>query len=92
MRIDGRKNDELRNIKFTHNFTKHALGSILVVSAYLIQVIIFGQMGWLGLENAYLPEFYVVSACFTIMALWRHRANVVRLLNGTENKIGVKKN
>ena len=30
MRIDGRKNDELRNIKFTHNFTKHALGSILV--------------------------------------------------------------
>ena len=69
-----------------------SLGSILVVSAYLIQVIIFGQMGWLGLENAYLPEFYVVSACFTIMALWRHRANVVRLLNGTENKIGVKKN
>ena len=30
MRIDGRKNDELRNIKFTHNFTKHALGSVLV--------------------------------------------------------------
>ena len=30
MRIDGRKNDELRQIKFTHNFTKHALGSVLV--------------------------------------------------------------
>lgn len=30
MRIDGRKNKELRPIKFTHNFTKHALGSILV--------------------------------------------------------------
>lgn len=30
MRIDGRQNDELRNIKFTHNFTKHALGSVLV--------------------------------------------------------------
>lgn len=30
MRIDGRKNDELRPIKFTHNFTKHALGSVLV--------------------------------------------------------------
>ena len=30
MRPDNRKNDELRPIKFTHNFTKHALGSILV--------------------------------------------------------------
>ncbi len=30
MRSDGRKNDELREIKFTHNFTKHALGSVLV--------------------------------------------------------------
>lgn len=29
MRIDGRKNDELRKIKFTHGFTKHALGSVL---------------------------------------------------------------
>ena len=30
MRIDNRKNDELRLIKFTHDFTKHALGSVLV--------------------------------------------------------------
>lgn len=30
MRIDNRKNDELRPIKFTHNYTKHALGSVLV--------------------------------------------------------------
>lgn len=30
MRADGRNNNELREIKFTHNFTKHALGSVLV--------------------------------------------------------------
>ena len=30
MRPDGRNNNELRDIKFTHNFTKHALGSVLV--------------------------------------------------------------
>lgn len=30
MRNDGRKNDELRNIRFTKNYTKHALGSVLV--------------------------------------------------------------
>lgn len=30
MRIDGRKNNELRQIKFTKNYTKHSLGSVLV--------------------------------------------------------------
>ncbi len=30
MRIDGRKNDELRKFKFTKNYTKNALGSVLV--------------------------------------------------------------
>ena len=30
MRIENRKNDETREIKFTKNYTKHALGSVLV--------------------------------------------------------------
>ena len=30
MRNDGRENNQLRDIKFTHNFTKHAMGSVLV--------------------------------------------------------------
>lgn len=68
-----------------------SLGSITVVIAYLIQAVIFGQMGYLSIDTAYLPEFYMVSACFTAMALWRHRANIKRLLNGTENKFGTKK-
>lgn len=29
MRVDGRENSQLREIKFTHGFTKHALGSVL---------------------------------------------------------------
>lgn len=68
-----------------------SLGSILVVTSYLIQVLLFGQMGYLHIDAAYLPEFYIVSACFTAMGLWRHRANIKRLLNGTENKFGMKK-
>lgn len=67
-----------------------SLGSILVVVSYLIQVIVFGQLGYLNVDAAYLPEFYIVSACFTAMALWRHRANIRRLLTGTENKFGMK--
>ena len=68
-----------------------SLGSILVVVSYLIQVVIFGQLGYLPVEDTYLPEFYIVSACFTAMALWRHRANIGRLLAGTENKFGMSK-
>lgn len=68
-----------------------SLGSILVVCSYLAQVLLFGQIGYLGVASEYLLEFYVVSACFTAMGLWRHRANIRRLLTGTENKFGVKK-
>lgn len=67
-----------------------SLGSILVVVSYFIQVVVFGQMGWLGVGSSYLPEYYVVSACFTAMALWRHKENIKRLASGTENKLGKK--
>ncbi|MFR4351547.1 MAG: glycerol-3-phosphate 1-O-acyltransferase PlsY [Roseburia sp.] len=68
-----------------------SLGSILVVISYLAQVVVLGQMGYLPIAAQHLPEFYVVSACFTAMALWRHRANIGRLFAGTENKFGTKK-
>lgn len=68
-----------------------SLGSILVLIAYFVQVVIYGQMGFLNMDAAYLPEFYLISACFTAMGVWRHRANVKRLMNGTENKISFKK-
>lgn len=68
-----------------------SVGSIFLVSAYLVQAIIFGQLGWLKISGASRIEFYILSACFTGMAIWRHRANIVRLMNGTENKFGTKK-
>ena len=68
-----------------------SLGSILAVCSYLIQVIIFGQLGYLHLAGGALVEFYIVSACFTGMALWKHKENIKRLVNGTENKLGAKK-
>ena len=30
MRLENRENDQTREIKFTRNYTKHALGSVLV--------------------------------------------------------------
>ena len=62
-----------------------------MVLAYLVQVIIFGQMGYLKLQGGMLTEYYIISACFAGMAVWRHRENIKRLLNGTENKLGSKK-
>ena len=67
-----------------------SLGSILVVLAFLIQAVVFNHMGWLGITGAYAIEFDILVACFTAMAVWRHKANIKRLLNGTENKFGQK--
>lgn len=67
-----------------------SVGSILVVSGFLIQALVFNAFGILGLTGAGCIEFNIVTACFTAMAIWRHRANIVRLMNGTENKVGQK--
>lgn len=46
---------------------------------------------WIAFFNVGAP-FYaamvIVAACYTVSAFYRHRANIRRLLNGTENKIG----
>lgn len=69
-----------------------SLGSILVVSLYLIQVLVFGAGGWfIGLSGGLLVEFYVISGAFTALAIWRHRENISRILSGTENRLGKKK-
>ncbi len=36
-------------------------------------------------------HFAVIASCYVILAFWRHRHNIERLLHGTENKIGQKK-
>lgn len=69
-----------------------SVGSISVVSCYLIQIVIFGQMGWFyHFTFAEKVEFYLLSFLFTAMAIIKHRANISRLMNGTENKLGAKK-
>ncbi len=68
-----------------------SLGSILVVVSFFIQLIVFGQMDWLRVAPDLLPEVYVVGGLFTLLALWRHRANIKRLLSGTENKLSLHK-
>lgn len=68
-----------------------SLGSILVVLTFLVQLIVFGQLGIIALPAESRSEAYVLGAVFTLLALWKHRANIKRLLAGEENKFGMSK-
>ena len=39
-----------------------------------------------GMEQVYLNEMYIVTALLMVMAYWRHKDNIVRLINGNERK------
>lgn len=68
-----------------------SLGSILVSLCFFGQLIVFGQMGYLWVDTEFLAETYGVGAVFTVLAIWRHRANIKRLVGGTENKFSISK-
>ena len=68
-----------------------SLGSILVSITFCSMLIYFGSRGCYAVAPECLTELYGVGIVLVVMAIWRHRANIKRLLSGTENKIGVKK-
>ena len=68
-----------------------SLGSILMAALFIIQVVEFNWMGALGLPTENILEFDLLAAAFGVLAIWRHKANIGRLLAGTENKVGSKK-
>lgn len=63
-----------------------SLGSLLVYAGFMIELVVMGQMGYFGVEQPVLYEMYGIAAALTIMAFYKHRGNIVRLLKGTENK------
>lgn len=68
-----------------------SLSSICLMISFFIELVIFGQLGWYGVDGPLLIEIYVLGFLFAVLAIVRHKANIVRLLNGTENKFGIKK-
>ena len=68
-----------------------SMGSLIFVTSFLIEIIIFGQFGYFGVSSNILYEAYAVVFAITLLAYIRHIANIKRLLNGTERKIGQKK-
>lgn len=66
-----------------------SLGSLAVVILYLVEVVVYGQMGGFGIAQNYLYEMYAIAAFLMLSAFFKHRANIKRLLSGTENKLSV---
>ncbi|MCI9675688.1 MAG: glycerol-3-phosphate 1-O-acyltransferase PlsY [Lachnospiraceae bacterium] len=70
-------------------FTTHyvSLGSLLVYVGLMIEMVVCGQMGlFAGMSQIQLYEMYGITAFLSIMAYWKHRENIVRLLHGNERK------
>ena len=68
-----------------------SVGSLFAYTAFFVQMIVFGQLGWLNMKPAYCKELYVIVFLLTVLAWYRHRENIKRLIAGTENKFGVKR-
>ena len=71
------------NLAVTHYVS---LGSMMVYVVFFAMAVIMGQAGCFALEPPYLYEMYVVIALLAVLAFWEHRANIKRLIAGTERK------
>lgn len=70
-----------------------SLGSLLVYAGFMIQMVVCGQTGLFGtMPQSQLYEMYALTAFLTVMAYWKHRQNIVRLIHGNERKTYLFKN
>lgn len=69
-------------------FTTHyvSLGSLLVYAGFLVQTVVMGQMDVFQMPAGHRVEMYVIAVFLTVMAYWKHRENIKRLVSGTERK------
>ena len=68
-----------------------SLGSVLAVIMVAVQVILFNANGILNLDATAVIEVNLLTVLLSGLAVFQHRANIGRLLKGTENKIEKKK-
>lgn len=74
---------------FSTFFITHyvSLGSLLVYAAFLIQIIVSGQLGlFKGMTQPQLIELYILAGALAVMAYGKHWENIKRLLKGEERK------
>ena len=65
-----------------------SLGSLVMMTGFMVEFIIFGINGMVpGLYPAELIEAIFIVVVITLLAFWRHRANIGRLIHGNERKL-----
>ena len=68
-----------------------SLGSLLASTTFFLEVLLFGEMGGFQMAFNYRLELYVIAFLLMGIAWIRHKENIKRLLAGTENRFGSKK-
>ena len=70
-----------------------SLGSICLMVGFCVEFIVFCQLDMLPplSGSQYTIEAYILVILFSGLAIFKHRSNISRLIAGTENKIGQKK-
>ena len=63
-----------------------SLGSLLIYVGLMTEMVICGQTGLFGATQPVLNEMYAVTAFLTILAFYKHKENIKRLLHGNERK------
>ncbi|WLD91839.1 glycerol-3-phosphate 1-O-acyltransferase PlsY [Alkalihalobacillus sp. AL-G] len=64
-------------------FTRYvSLGSLLLMILTPILTALFGN---------YDSSYILLAVVISLLSIWRHRTNIIRLVKGTENKIGQRK-
>lgn len=73
---------------FSIFFTTHyvSLCSMMAYVTFVIALVVLGSMGVYPVTSACLMEMYIVAILLAALAIYRHKANIVRLLQGNENK------
>lgn len=69
-----------------------SVGSLCILTGFFIEIVVWGQLGMVrGLNAENRVEAYIIVGIMMILAYVRHKENIKRIIDGTERKIGQKK-
>ncbi len=71
-----------------------SLGSLVIYVYLFVQIVVMGELGYSQfstLTRPRLTEAYILVFLLVVMAFFKHRENIKRLISGTERKTYLKK-
>ncbi len=69
-----------------------SLSSLLLITGLFVEMVIWSNIGWIdGIFKSNKIELYILTGIMVVLSFVRHKENIKRLINGTERKIGQKK-